>query len=274
MPESGATRTYVLGHSAAELVRLEKQAQIFADATENVLRRAGITAGMHVLDVGCGVGDVALAAARLVGPTGSVLGIDRAGEALELARRRAAAAGFDWVRFEAADLHTFTTGERFDALIGRFILMYLADAAGAIRQLTKYLKPRGIVSFIELDINSAGATPPIPLLTQCVEWITATYRRVGIEPNMGSRLYATFRAAGLTPELVGNCRVEGGPDAVAYEFAAETLRSLLPSMQEFGIATAESVAVETIAERLREAAVAGEHCIVLPRVVGAWAKMP
>ncbi len=272
MPNSGATRTYVLGHSAGELARLEKQAAIFAEATENVLVRAGISTGMRVLDIGCGIGDVSLIAARLVGPTGSVLGIDRAGEALDTARRRAEAAGLGQLRFEAADLHSFEIPEPFDAMIGRFILMYLADASASIRRLAAGLKPHGIVSFIEMDVNSAGAVPPIPLLTQCVEWITATYRRVGIEPNMGSRLYATFRAAGFTPGLIGNCRVEGGPDAVGYEFAAQTLRSLLPWMQQFGIATAEEVSVETIAERLRQTAVAGEHCILLPRLVGAWAR--
>src|SRR6478672_10339021 len=133
MPSSGSTRTYVLGHSAGELARLEKQAEIFAEATEDVLRRAGISKGMRVLDIGCGVGDVSMIAARLVGPTGSVLGIDRAGEALDSAKRRAAGGGYDWLRFAVADLHTFTTSERFDAVMGRFILMYLTDAAASIR---------------------------------------------------------------------------------------------------------------------------------------------
>jgi hypothetical protein len=90
---------------------------------------------------------------------------------------------------------------------------------------------------------------------------------------MGSNLYAALRAADLEPSLVGSCRIEGGPDAVGYEFAAQTLRSLLPWMTQFGIASAEEVGVDTIAERLRAAAVAGDHCIFLPRIVGAWARI-
>jgi hypothetical protein len=43
-------------------------------------------------------------------------------------------------------------------------------------------------------------------------------------------------------------------------------------MTEFGIARAEEVDVDTLAERLRTAAVAGDHCIFLPRIVGAWAR--
>ena len=44
---------------------------------------------MRVLDLGCGMGDVSLLAARLVGPTGSVTGIDRDGVIVEKARERA-----------------------------------------------------------------------------------------------------------------------------------------------------------------------------------------
>jgi ubiquinone/menaquinone biosynthesis C-methylase UbiE len=58
---------------------------------------------MRVLDVGCGVGDVSLLAAGLVGPSGAVLGIDRSAEAIEMAVRRATAAGQHWVRFAATE---------------------------------------------------------------------------------------------------------------------------------------------------------------------------
>lgn len=269
---SAHTRTYVLGHSAGELARLERQAEIFAEITENILRRAGIGRGMRILDIGCGVGDVSLAAARLVGPTGSVLGIDRSNDALATARRRASALGTDWLSFQSADLHSMPDVEPFDAVIGRFILMYLTDPAASIVRLAGHLKPGGIVAFIELEVTEGGAKPELPLLSQVISWIVSTYLRAGIEPNMGSKLYETFRKAGLQPNLVGISRIEGGPDAVAYDFAAETIRSLLPWMTEFGIATAEEVGIDTLAERLRAAAIAGDHCIFLPRIVGAWAR--
>src|SRR6202007_1153318 len=87
---------YPLGYSESEFRRLERMAAFFRDLTEEVLRRAGVAPGMHVLDVGCGVGDVSLLAGTLVGPTGAVLGIDRSAEAVDTARRRAAAAGQAW----------------------------------------------------------------------------------------------------------------------------------------------------------------------------------
>jgi ubiquinone/menaquinone biosynthesis C-methylase UbiE len=228
---------------------------------------------MRVLDIGCGVGDVSLVAARMVGRTGAVLGVDRAPEPLFMARQRAKLGGYDWVRFIEADFNLLETDERFDALTGRFILMYLADPSAAIARLTRILNPGGILAFIEFDIGHARAVPELPLLNRALSWIMETYRRVGIEPNMGSKLFAALRGAGLTPHLTGSCRIESGPDAVAYDYAAETLRSLIPRMEELGIASAEEVAIDTLAARLRKAACDGDHCIYLPFLIGAWARV-
>lgn len=57
--------------------------------TERLLRDAGIGAGMRVLDLGCGVGDVSFMIARLVGETGRVVGLDSDARALDTARQRA-----------------------------------------------------------------------------------------------------------------------------------------------------------------------------------------
>src|SRR5258705_9960035 len=68
---------YVLGNTTQEQERLKLQGRFLENWTEQFLRLAGIEPGMSVLDLGCGVGDVSLLAARLVGPSGHVTGIDR-----------------------------------------------------------------------------------------------------------------------------------------------------------------------------------------------------
>lgn len=262
---------YVLGHSEQELARLERQGEIFGVETRDVLRHAGLRPGTRVLDVGCGAGDVSMIAAEMVGETGRVLGIDNAPDALSAGTDRAKRAGYHWLKFEEGDLYEFDTNDRFDAVVGRFILMHIPDPIDAVRRLRGFLTDSAIVAFIEMDIEQAGAVPEIPLLSRCIGWITATYREVGVEPNMGSQLYATFRAADLTPRLTGSTRIESGPDSVAYQFAAQTLSSLMPAMEKFGIATADEVDVATFADRLRDAAIAGDHCMLMPRLIGAWA---
>ena len=71
---------YALGYSIEEERRLAQQAEVFEPLTTGVFRHAGIGADMRVLDIGCGIGDVSIVAARMVGPGGTVLGIDRAEE--------------------------------------------------------------------------------------------------------------------------------------------------------------------------------------------------
>src|ERR1700754_2018869 len=85
--------TYVLGHVDHEIRRLMLQGRLYDDFTEHVLRLAGLRPGMQVLDVGSGPGDVSFAAARIVGPTGTVLGVDAAPDIVDLARKRAADKG-------------------------------------------------------------------------------------------------------------------------------------------------------------------------------------
>jgi 2-polyprenyl-3-methyl-5-hydroxy-6-metoxy-1,4-benzoquinol methylase len=59
------SRPDVLGESEAEFRRLEMQSAFIRDLTEDVLKRAGLRAGMRVLDIGCGVGDMALLAGEM-----------------------------------------------------------------------------------------------------------------------------------------------------------------------------------------------------------------
>src|SRR6476660_5273271 len=66
MTES-ATARYAMGYDDRERRRLQLQASIINPVTEQLLRRAGLGVGMRVLDVGSGVGDVAILAARIVG---------------------------------------------------------------------------------------------------------------------------------------------------------------------------------------------------------------
>src|SRR5262249_46898734 len=80
---------YALGHSEQELQRLSRQGQALAPFTRQLFEEAGISRGMHVLDVGCGSGDVAFLAADLVGSSGKVVGVDRERRAVDWANSRA-----------------------------------------------------------------------------------------------------------------------------------------------------------------------------------------
>src|SRR5215831_1081324 len=95
---------YVLGYGDAEHDRLIRQATLIAPITERFFREAGIGPGQRVVDLGSGVGDVSMVAARVVGPSGEVLGLERDAKSVSRARARVSAAGFSNVRFTQADV--------------------------------------------------------------------------------------------------------------------------------------------------------------------------
>jgi ubiquinone/menaquinone biosynthesis C-methylase UbiE len=76
MTGSTPSEPYVLGDTDLEHERLTRQAAIFNPLTERLLRDADIGLGQRILDIGSGVGDVAMLAAKMVGPTGEVVGAD------------------------------------------------------------------------------------------------------------------------------------------------------------------------------------------------------
>ena len=82
-------KTYVLRRSDEELRRLTLQDELLRDSTVALFGRAGIAEGMRVLDVGSGAGDVALTLARIVGPTGTVVGVELDSPSADVARRAA-----------------------------------------------------------------------------------------------------------------------------------------------------------------------------------------
>src|SRR5215475_5199610 len=174
-----ATRPYLLGHSETEVRRLAMQSAFWGELTGEIFRRAGIGAGMHVLDIGCGAGDVAFLAARLVGPWGGVLGIDRSEDAVRRASARAADMGLGWCRFAVADVDAFATDERFDAVVGRLVLMYLSDPARTLRSLVRHLRPGGIVAFHEIVLSSMRCVPPVALMRRVEQWVITAFERAG-----------------------------------------------------------------------------------------------
>ncbi len=269
---------YAMGHSEGERRRLVEQAAIYAPSTRHLFAEAGIRPGQRVLDAGCGVGDVSLLAASIVGPGGSVVGVDADAEALAVAEARAAQAGLANVRFVQADLRDVSFEEPFDAVVGRFVLMYLGDPVEGVRHLGRHLGPGGLVAFQEFQFEELmRAYPHVPgsLYERAVGWAVETFRRAGVETNMGFRLPATLREAGLaSPQSFLHCPLAGGPHHPAYSYFAHVFGSLLPLIEAFGVATPEEVGVDTFARRLADEAVTHDAVGCCPPVVGAWATVP
>ncbi len=135
---------YILGNSDAEHERLIRQAKRLAPVTENFFREAGIGPGQRVLDLGSGVGDVAMLAAHLVGPSGEVVAIERDARSVNRARARAAEAGLHNVIFVETEIAHFASNSFFDAAVGRYILQFLSDPVATLRSVAGKVQDAGL----------------------------------------------------------------------------------------------------------------------------------
>ena len=102
-----------------------------------------------MLDVGCGAGDVSLLAASIVGPSGSVTGVDMDADTVKLAQSRIEGAKISNVTIEAGDITKLPYAGEFDAVIGGLIVLYLGDPAAGMKAFRSYVKPGGLVYFQE-----------------------------------------------------------------------------------------------------------------------------
>lgn len=269
------TPDYVLGHSAFELERLARQERLIGGITRDYFRAAGIAPDMRVLDVGSGTGVVAFHVADLVGPGGRVIGTDLAPAAIAAASEAAAARGLNQVSFREGNPAEMTFEQPFDAVVGRYVLMFQEDAGHMLRQLAKELRPGGIIVFHEPDWSFVRSEPAAPSYERCCRWIVETFERVGTSTNMSAKLRQAFVNAGLGAPAMRMRAVIG--DSVS---AAEWLRAvaeltlvLAPTMQRQGVASAAEIGSETLVDRvIREAA--ENHSTIIGRAeIGAWVRL-
>ncbi|KAB2889363.1 MAG: class I SAM-dependent methyltransferase, partial [Kofleriaceae bacterium] len=118
---------------------------LHGDAT---LERHPPPIGARVLDLGCGFGDTTQQLARMVGPTGLVVGVDAAPRFIESGRQEAEAAGLAHARFLVADVQSDDLGGPYDQAFGRFGTMFFASPVMAMRNVRKAMRPGGLLSMV------------------------------------------------------------------------------------------------------------------------------
>jgi SAM-dependent methyltransferase len=271
-PPTGST--YVLGHADVEVQRLLLQGRLYDDYTEHALRLAGLRPGMRVLDVGCGPGDVSFVAAKLVGPSGTVLGVDAALEMIELARARAAEKCLSAVRFTQAAIDAITLDEPVDAVIGRLILMHLPDPAATLRHLSSCVRPGGVIAFSENDITAARSIPDMPLFGRVTAGIVRAFEAMGLSAQFGTTLHSVFADAGLgAPRLTLGTPIGTAAENDILAYAAEVWRLVSPIAQQRGFGIDELADIDDFVPQFREEALAVNALITMPPIITAWAQV-
>ncbi len=260
---------YALGRSPQEYARLARQAEIMKPMTRRLFVDAGVQPGMRVVDLGSGAGDVCMLLAEMVGPGGTVIGIEHDTQAVIHAREKAAAAGVANIAFEDCDFAEYVSDEPLDAIVGRFVLMYQADPAAALAKIAKQLRPGGIVAFIEPWFQ----VPPGPdsTIKRAITCIVETLRRSGAHVDLGPRMHRVFQAAGLPlPNMRYEMFLDPREESPLYDYIADTLASLLPKAIEYGIPGATEIDISLVSTRIRAEMNGSGYAMVASPAVCVW----
>lgn len=266
--------SYVLGHSEQEIERLHRQADYYAQLTSVALHMAGIQPGMRVLDAGCGGGDVSLLIARLVGPKGEVVAVDRSSEALAAAERRLAADQIDTVHLVEGDIATIRLDAPVDAVVGRLILMHVPDPVAALRNLASLLAPEGTILMQEMDIGVARTEPPAPMVEAMIDLCRTAFGTAGVDVRPGMRLHEQFLAAGLpAPQLLSLGRIDAPPARASAESLVQILTTLLPVIEGARLADLAELDLSTLASRLSDQLGACGSLAITPPLITAISRI-
>lgn len=273
---SSDTTSYALGYSEEELKRLGTQAEVIDPIFGRTLSLAGIAPGMRVLDVGCGPGYVSALLASMVGPSGEIVGVDISPSAVALARSRMSDLGLKNVSFLEGDPSAMSFDRPFDAVVGRYILMYLPDPAAMLRALASFLKPGGLLVFHEVTWGDARSHPPAPLYDACCRWLIAAVTSRNADMEMGMKMASAFVSAGLPSPMMRN-ETQMGSSESAYEtvrLIVDLVRTQVDNIVACGAASVSEIRSDTLMDRVMAEIIANGSTVVGRGEAGAWVRRP
>lgn len=223
------TETYTPGHTqnATDFMSqrsIESHGQFFLPY---------LSAGVSVLDCGCGPGSISLSIASLIAP-GRVAGFDAGASQIEQANADAAEAGLTNAEFRTADVYTLPFDDAtFDRVFSHALIEHLAEPQRAINEMCRVLKPGGYIGVCSPDWGGFVLAPPSDALTHAIDAYTALQTRNGGDVQAGRKLGSYLQTAGCQ-EIQMSARYECYPSlAFIGEYLALQLEQAddVPSAQ-------------------------------------------
>lgn len=200
-----------------------------------------LSAGMRLLDIGCGPGTITSGLARAVAP-GEVVGIDVSADVIASANQHLAETGLTNARFEVASVYglPYETNS-FDVVHAHQVLQHLAQPVDAMREAHRVLRPGGITAVRDADYATMQAWPRLPLLDRWLDLYHAVATRNGADADAGRRLPSWLREAGFTDiTLRGTAMVFYEPDAIrnwGYSWSERIVQSSIATQAvDYGLA--------------------------------------
>lgn len=266
---------YILGYSDRELKRLVFQSRMLDSITRRMLISAGISPGMHILDIGCGPGMTSQLSAELVGPTGSVTGIEQDPKSVKIARQLAYQNNLHNITFQCSRLEDFASKNKFDIVLARFVLIHQKDAVSFLKKAALLVKSGGYIALHEADnARQPQSKPKVPLWDNVIETFIQHLKKICPEYDIGQRFVALFAECGLpVPELSFEVHLAGGKPCDLCNWVVETLSSFVSYASHTVLVDGSPVDLSTLANELQKQIHTSTSQVEFLGQCCAWAKI-
>ena len=227
---------YLLGTHDEELARLGLQHRVWRAAVLECWRKAGMSAGKRVLDVGAGPGYATLDLAELVGPSGEVVALERSAKFAAATERACRQRGLTNVRVHQLDLTKDEIPEGgFDFSRCRWVLCFVSDPGSVVRKIAGALRDSGTAIFHEyVDYATWSFLPSRPLHEKFVEAVMDSWRANGGEPDIARELPTLLRSNGFTVRSMMPHVFAITPKDPMWQWPATFVQSGTARMEELG----------------------------------------
>ena len=150
----GPTSAKNLGYGAGEIDALPAEVTASFSGVGNPLALGELAAGQTVLDLGCGAGLDSILAARRVGPSGKVIGVDMIEDMLDKARSNAGAVGISNIEWHLADAEDLPLADdTVDVVIANGVLNLCPDKPKVLAELHRVLRPGGRLQMADVVLH-------------------------------------------------------------------------------------------------------------------------
>jgi SAM-dependent methyltransferase len=160
-----------------------------------------------------------------------------------------------FVQCDEAGLSALAEGRPFDAVIGRLVLIHQRDPIAAVRHLTRFVRPGGVVAFHEIDYDGGyWVSHENPLLEQLWRWIGGLIEGGVFPCSLGVRLAEALEQAGLEARSVTReGRLVRNDDRDANAWVAGFARTILALVHKLGLGREADQSIDALVESLRTA---------------------
>lgn len=239
---------YVLGTGDDELSRLAFQHRLWSDAAHEGWRTARIGLGQRVLDIGSGPGFASFDLAQLVGPTGSVVGVDESVGFINYLNDQARLRGLPNATGIAGDVHALrdikqvVAGGPYDLAYARWVLCFVSRPDEVVRQVASLLKPGGrFVVHDYFNYETMRIAPRGTAFAKLYELIVnatgQSWRARGGDPDIVGRLPGLMHAAGLNVTSMRGMQRIARPGETMFHWVGTWWRNYVPKLAEMGAIT-------------------------------------